>query len=170
MSKQASWNLNGCRPRGIARIGALLALPLAVAGVAQAQTAATPAPAKAEDSSLTWKGITLYGIIDIGLQYQTHGTPISDYFPAGTAEPLQKNSNGSVTAVTPSNLSQSRIGLAGNEPIPAGYWAGSSLFEQLRQAGRYLRRLAHRSPPNRLPDIIGQRSSPKVSWSTARGP
>jgi predicted porin len=120
--------LSGGRTRGIVGIGALLALPLAVAGVAQAQTAATPAaaapaPAKAEDSSLTWKGITLYGIIDIGLQYQTHGTPISDYFPAGTAEPLQKNSNGSVTAVTPSNLSQSRIGLAGNEPIPGGDWA-----------------------------------------------
>lgn len=128
MSKQASGNLSGCRTRGIAQIGALLALPLAAAGVAQAQTAtstaaATPAPAKAEDSSLTWKGITLYGIIDIGLQYQTHGTPISDFFPAGTAEPLQKNSNGSVTAVTPSNLSQSRIGLAGNEPIPGGDWA-----------------------------------------------
>jgi predicted porin len=93
-----------------------LALTFATAGIAQAQTAA-PAPAKAEDSSLTWKGITLYGIIDIGLQYQTHGTPISDYFPAGSAEPLQKNSNGSVTGVTPSNLSQTRIGLSGNEPL-----------------------------------------------------
>jgi predicted porin len=123
VSKQASWKLSGGRTRGIVGIGSLLALPLALAGVAQAQTAATPAPAKAEDSSITWKGITLYGIIDIGLQYQTHGTPISDYFPAGTAEPLQKNSNGSVTAVTPSNLSQSRIGLAGNEPIPGGDWA-----------------------------------------------
>jgi predicted porin len=120
VSKQASWNIGSCGARGIARIGALSALALAAAGVAQAQTATTPA--KADDSSLTWHGITLYGIIDIGLQYQTHGTPISDYFPAGTAEPLQKNSNGSVTAVTPSNLSQSRIGLAGNEPI-AGDWA-----------------------------------------------
>jgi predicted porin len=105
----------------MARIGALLALTFAAAGAAQAQTS-SPAPAKTDDSSLTWHGITLYGIIDIGLQYQTHGTPISDYFPAGTAEPLQKNSNGSVTAVTPSNLSQSRIGLAGNEPIVAD-WA-----------------------------------------------
>jgi len=121
VSKQASWTLGGCGTRGVARIGALLALTLAAAGIAQAQTSA-PAPAKTEDSSLTWKGITLYGIIDIGVQYQTHGTPISDYFPAGTAEPLQKNSNGSVTAVTPSNLSQTRIGLSGNEPI-GGDWA-----------------------------------------------
>ena len=111
----------------------LLTASLAAAGVAQAQTATAPPatppaapaaapPAKTSDGSLTWNGITLYGIIDIGLQFQTHGTPISDYFPAGTAEPLQKNSNGSVTAVTPSNLSQSRIGLSGNEPL-AGDWA-----------------------------------------------
>ena len=123
MSKQASWTLGNCGARGGVRIGALLALTFATVGLAQAQTSApTPAPAKAEDSSLTWKGITLYGIIDIGLQYQTHGTPISDYFPAGTAEPLQKNSNGSVTAITPSNLSQTRIGLSGNEPLVAD-WA-----------------------------------------------
>jgi len=49
--------------------------------------------------------------------------PINDYFPAGTEAIINKNSNGSVTAMTPNNLSQSRIGLAGNEPI-AGDWAG----------------------------------------------
>jgi predicted porin len=99
----------------------LLTASLAAAGVAQAQTAA--APAKAADSSLTWNGITLYGIVDIGLQYQTHGVPVSDYFPAGTEAPISKNSNGSITAVTPNNWSQSRIGLSGNEPI-AGDWSG----------------------------------------------
>jgi predicted porin len=116
VSKQASWTLGNCGARGGVRIGALLALTFAAVGLAQAQSAA-PAPAKAEDSSLTWKGITLYGIIDVGVQYQTHGTPVSDYFPAGSAEPLQKNSNHSVTGVTPSNLSQTRIGLSGNEPL-----------------------------------------------------
>ena len=49
---------------------------LAAAGVAQAQNSPT-----ASDDSLTWNGITLYGIVDIGLQYQTHGVPASDYFP-----------------------------------------------------------------------------------------
>jgi predicted porin len=98
----------------------LAAAGSAVATVAQAQSA--PAP-KAPDSSLTWNGITLYGIVDVGLQYQTHGVPISDYFPAGTESIIQKNSNGSITAVTPNNLSQSRIGLSGNEPL-AGDWAG----------------------------------------------
>lgn len=99
----------------------LLTASLAAAGVAQAQTASAPA-SKPADSSLTWNGITLYGIVDIGLQYQTHGVPASDYFPAGTEAIIQKNSNGSVTAVTPSNLSQSRIGLSGNEPL-VGDWS-----------------------------------------------
>src|ERR1700716_923398 len=111
------------RARGIARVGGacvLAAACWAVAAVAQAQGA--PAP-KAPDSSLTWNGITLYGIVDVGLQYQTQGVAASDYFPAGTESIIQKNSNGSVMAITPNNLSQSRIGLSGNEPL-MGDWAG----------------------------------------------
>jgi predicted porin len=110
------------RARGVARLGGawVLAASLCAAALAQAQSA--PAP-KAPDSSLTWNGITLYGIVDVGVQYQTQGVPVSDYFPAGTESIIQKNSNGSITAVTPSNLSQSRIGLSGNEPL-TGDWSG----------------------------------------------
>ena len=123
MSKQASWNLGGCDARGMARTGALLALTLAAAGVAQAQTATpAPAPAKAEDSSLTWHGITLYGIVDIGVQYNTHSAPYSDYFPATTGSLLQKNAYDSPVGLSSNNLSQSRIGLSGNEPL-WGDWA-----------------------------------------------
>ena len=103
----------------------LIMSSLAAVGVAQAQTATTapaaPTPVVVTKSdagnSLTWNGITLYGIVDIGLQYQTHGVPISDYFPAGSEAIISKNSNGSITGLTPSNLSQSRIGLSGLEPI-----------------------------------------------------
>jgi predicted porin len=106
----------------------LLMSSLAAAAVAQAQTAPAPTPAAATppvvvtkkdaSTSLTWNGITLYGIVDIGLQYQTHGAPISDYFPGGTESVIQKNSNNSVTGLVGNNLSQSRIGLSGLEPIP----------------------------------------------------
>ena len=105
--------------------GLLLAGGLSAAGVVNAQTAAPPlAPTppvvvtKSDSgNSLTWNGITLYGIVDIGLQYQTHGVPISEYFPAGSEAIISKNSNGSITGLTPSNLSQSRIGLSGLEPL-----------------------------------------------------
>jgi predicted porin len=104
----------------------LLTASLAVAGVAQAQTAAPTT--KAEDSSLTWKGITLYGIVDIGLQYDTHSAPFSDYFPAVSDSLVQKNDYDSPIGVAGNNLSQSRIGIAGNEPI-GGDWAAVFRFE-----------------------------------------
>ncbi len=112
--------------RGLAlRTCGLLAALVAVtaAGAAQAQSAGAPAPA--DDSSLTWHGITLYGIVDVGLQYDTHAAPISDYFFAGSGDVVQKNSNNSVFGVTPNNLSQSRVGLQGKEPLPGmGDWSG----------------------------------------------
>jgi predicted porin len=108
----------------------LLTASLAAAGLAQAQTApSTPAPAtKADDSSLTWKGITLYGIVDVGIQYDTHSAPFSDYFPATSGSLIQKNDYDSPTGLTSNNLSQSRIGLSGNEPI-GGDWAAVFRFE-----------------------------------------
>jgi len=110
----------------------LLTASLAAAGIAQAQTApSAPAPApatKAEDSSLTWKGITLYGIVDIGIQNDTHSAPFSDYFPAVSGSLVQKNDYDSPTGIAGNNLSQSRIGISGNEPL-VGDWAGVFRFE-----------------------------------------
>ena len=100
------------------KAGLLAAAVLAV-GVAHSQS-----PSSVPDDSLTWHGVTLYGIVDVGLQNQTHGAPISDYFPGGSADIVQKNSKNSITGVTPSNLSQSRVGLQAFEPIPGGDWAG----------------------------------------------
>ena len=124
----------GRRAHGLTRVGGAWGLSVSLAAAAalaqaQAPSAAAPAPApKPADSSFTWNGITLYGIVDIGVQYQTHGVPASDYFPAGTEAIILANSNGSVTAVTPSNLSQSRIGLSGKEPL-VGDWSGVFRFE-----------------------------------------
>ena len=95
---------------------------------AHAQTAPVsptiPPNAQAVDEGLTWKGITIYGIVDIGVQNQTHGAPISDYFVGGSADVVQKNSNGSITGITPSNLSNSRVGLQGREPLFFDDWYG----------------------------------------------
>lgn len=90
----------------------LLVISLALAPVAMAQTKPPEA-----DSSLTLHGITIYGIVDLGLQYETHGATLSDFFPAGGNGLIQKNSYKSVTGITPNNLSQSRVGLQGKEPL-----------------------------------------------------
>ena len=114
----------GFAARGFGFLPAIL-LALGAAGVAQAQSSGTaPAGASASDDSLTWHGITLYGIVDVGLQYDSHMAPISDYYPAGSGAVVQKNSNGSVTGITPSNLSQSRVGLQGKEALPFMDWSG----------------------------------------------
>ena len=114
--------VRGNRRSVLAGAAAVLGTVLATTGVAQAQTAMAAAAAPA-DSTLTWKGITLYGIIDIGLQYEDHGAPISGFFPAGANDVVQKDSLRSVFGATPSNMSQSRIGLSGKEPLVADWSA-----------------------------------------------
>src|ERR1700733_13803708 len=93
------------------------------ANLAHAQTSpapSTPSQTAAVDEGLSWHGITLYGIVDLGFQYDTHGAPFSDYYPAGSADIVQKNSRQSVSGLTPSNRSQSRVGLQGVEPLGIG--------------------------------------------------
>jgi predicted porin len=100
----------------------LLAAALAVADGAYAQTAPSPVSSAANDN-LTWHGITLYGTIDIGLQYESHGAPFSDYYTPASTNIVQKDSRESVAGLTGSNLSQSKVGLRGLEPI-GGDWSG----------------------------------------------
>ncbi len=74
------------------------------------------------DDSLTWHGITLYGVIDIGVQYDTHSAPFTPYRPSASGNIVRQNSRGSVTGLTPSNMGQSRVGLHGIEALNAD-WA-----------------------------------------------
>ena len=101
----------------------LAAAALGVAAVAHAQSITTPS-----DDSLTWHGITLYGTIDIGLQYESHGAPLSDYYTPGSTNTIRINGHESVLGATSSNLSQTKIGLRGLEPI-AGDWSGVFALE-----------------------------------------
>jgi predicted porin len=92
-------------------------LILSVSGLVNAQTPPlSAAPVEAEDS-LTWRGITLYGVVDIGVQYETHGAPFNDYFISGGSDIVQKNSNNSVVGLTSNPMSQSRVGLQGAESL-----------------------------------------------------
>lgn len=96
---------------------------IASAGAVHAQSAAGPVP-KAADDSLTIHGVTLYGIVDAGLQYDTHSAPFNDYHPATSTNLVAKDSKGSVVGATSSNVSQSRVGLQGIEALGAGDWYG----------------------------------------------
>jgi predicted porin len=93
-------------------IGIVAALPAA----AQQKTG----PGVPPDDSLTWQGITLYGVIDVGLQYDTHSAPFTPYRPAASGNIVRSNDYQSAFGVTPSNMGQSRVGLQGTEPLIEG--------------------------------------------------
>jgi predicted porin len=97
---------------------------LAVGSAVQAQTTSPTAPPAPADQSLTWNGITLYGVIDMDFQYETHGAPFSNYFISGGSDIVQKNSNNAVSGFTSNGMSQSRIGLQGSEPLHFMDWSG----------------------------------------------
>src|SRR6516165_9934673 len=91
----------------------ITALAASVQALAQQKTG----PSLSGEDSLTWKGITLYGVIDIGVQYDTHSAPFTPFRPAASGNIVRQNSRQRVLGLTPSNMGQSRIGLQGIEPV-----------------------------------------------------
>src|SRR5580658_2075905 len=83
-------------------------------------------PGITDDDALTWHGITLYGVIDIGYQYDTHSAPFTPFRPAASGNIVRQNSAGRVNGLTPSNLGQTRVGLQGIEPV---YQEWSAVFQ-----------------------------------------
>ena len=99
--------------RGWCGLILLGAIGASVPALAQQKTG----PGFTGDDSLTWHGITLYGVIDIGVQYDTHSAPFTPYRPSASGNIVRQNSQGSVSGLTPSNMGQSRVGLQGIEPL-----------------------------------------------------
>ena len=111
----------------VRRLGRCIAVLLSVL------TVSLPAPAQQKtgpgvtgDDSLTWHGLTVYGVIDVGLQYDTHSAPFSPYRPAASGNIVRQNSREPVIGLTPSNMGQTRVGVQGIEPV-GGDW--SAVFQ-----------------------------------------
>ena len=75
--------------------------------------------------SLTVHGITLYGVIDVNLTYETHGESENAAYPVGIDYLIigAKNANRSVLTLAPNGMNGSKLGLKGVEPILDG-WSG----------------------------------------------
>ncbi len=91
----------------------LSALAAAIPAHAQQKTG----PGITGDDSLTWHGVALYGVIDLGVQYDTHSAPFTPYRPAASGNIVRQNGSRSVFGLTPSNMGQSRVGLQGIERL-----------------------------------------------------
>src|ERR1700761_168065 len=105
---------NGMRQE--ATFAALTLMGMMAASV-PAQAQQKTGPGITGDDSLTWNGITLYGVIDVGVQYDTHSAPFTPYRPAASGNIVRQNDYQSAIGITPSNMGQTRIGLQGIEPL-----------------------------------------------------
>ena len=121
------------------RLGISAAVLLAVAGAACAvdawaadgvPTKASPATAASApktctglwdfidtDCQLTWRGITIYGTIDAGVGWQSHGAPFDPRSAPGSSYIIQRQNRSSMWVAAPNALSNSTIGIKGTEPI-----------------------------------------------------
>jgi predicted porin len=97
------------------RVGVLLLIVFAYSVPARAQQ--KTGPGITGEDSLTWQGITFYGVIDIGVQYDTHSAPFTPYRPSASGNIVRQNGRQSVVGLTPSNMGQSRVGLQGTEAL-----------------------------------------------------
>ena len=61
----------------------------AIAAAIPARAQQKTGPGITGDESLTWQGITFYGVIDIGLQYDTHSAPFTPYRPAASGNTVR---------------------------------------------------------------------------------
>jgi predicted porin len=71
---------------------------------------------------LSWNGITVYGTIDGGVSWRSHGAPLNGSSAPGVDYLIQKYSNRPRWDPGPNGLTQSNIGIKGNEPLAPG-WA-----------------------------------------------
>ncbi len=95
--------------------------------------AAVKAPALANDD-LCWHGVCVYGNVDMGLNYQNHGAPLSPLAVGPLNYLVSKQSLGSYFGVGPNQLSTSFIGLRGKQEVADGLYAVFNLQTQFDPA------------------------------------
>ena len=64
---------------------------------------------------LSWYGITVYGTVDAGVSWQSHGTPYNRSYGPGTEPLVSSNGNRALWNIAPDGLSQSNIGIKERE-------------------------------------------------------
>ncbi|MGB6288329.1 MAG: porin, partial [Xanthobacteraceae bacterium] len=70
---------------------------------------------------LSWYGITVYGIIDAGVGWQSHGAPFNGTSSVSETYLISRYSNGAHWGIAANGLSNSNIGIKGNEQFAPGW-------------------------------------------------
>jgi predicted porin len=139
----------------------------AIAGVARAADLPTaePAPAapstpaacasvqefRATDCTLTWHGITLYGVYDVGVGWVSHGLPENGYNYEGESL-VNRNGNHSQVLIAPNNLSQTGLGIKGKIEFMDNWYAVFNASTGINpQSGQLANMAATNTTNNGLP-------------------
>jgi predicted porin len=69
------------------------------------------------DCQLTWQGITIYGTIDAGVGWQSHGAPFDPRSAVGASYLVQKQNRSPLWTLAPNGLSNSTIGIKGTKTL-----------------------------------------------------
>jgi predicted porin len=107
----------------------LLICALALGGFAASAQAADLDLGSMKDplpDTLTYKGVTVYGAIDVGYAYQTHGVPLSGALGTGLEYNMIGSSNMKnkpVSSLSNSGLTQSFVGVKAEEALGMGWTA-----------------------------------------------
>src|SRR5258708_26642839 len=70
---------------------------------------------------LRWQGITIYGTVDAGGGWQSHGAPLDSRSAPGASYLIEKINRSSQWSLAPNALSNSTIGIKGTEPIGGNF-------------------------------------------------
>jgi predicted porin len=105
-----------------------IAYAIALTGLAATAHAADLDPGSIKDplpDSLTWNGVTLYGTIDIGYAYQSHGVPLGASFPQTLEYNIwnARNASKTISTLAADALSRTNIGVKISEDLGAGWVA-----------------------------------------------
>jgi predicted porin len=76
-----------------------------------------PAQFFATNCKLSYWGVTFYGVVDMGVGWESHGAALNPGLISGVQELIGKNGNKAMWLATPGGLSQSMIGIHVKEPI-----------------------------------------------------
>ena len=79
-----------------------------------------PLPVVVDNGPICWKGICIFGSIDAGVAWQSHGVPLNGAYPQGLEYAIAKNSNRAGFQIAPGAMGYSGLGVKGAEELLPG--------------------------------------------------
>jgi predicted porin len=111
----------GFRTSGVVPMTTSVTATPGLSGYNGVQSREKTAAAPTNPDALTWHGITVYGVYDVGLGWVSHGLPVNGYNYEGESL-VNRNGYQHRFLVAPNNLQQTGLGVRGREKFADGWF------------------------------------------------